>query len=329
MLKMGFQRDMDDILKEMTGPRQTLLFSATIPKWVKQAAKHHMVNPTNINATKLGQNTPQKIQHKAVCYKENQMVQIVKNVIDQETNGGRVIVFCETKTMVDDLARELGTNANPIHGDISQHRREHVMSGFKKGRFKILVATDVASRGLDIPEVELVLQTFFPRDVESYIHRSGRTGRAGKDGLSILLYTANDRPQLQQISQKIGKAVEPLYFQPPKNDETMETIKSWMRSRGKQRPDAIDIAKQMFEKYGYEGFAALIEKNFLRKNSTQFSFLNSEPGYKTIVVHNVRRNVLQIVGIVERILNYPAEKRMVAGRTEFFRNENGDISAVL
>jgi superfamily II DNA/RNA helicase len=101
-----------------------------------------------------------------------------------------------------------------LHGDISQSRREQILSDFRLGKFHILIATDLAARGLDIPNIRLVIQTEFPSDIEPYIHRAGRTGRAGKNGINILLYIHSKRPLLTTLSTKIGTIIEPIY--PPK-----------------------------------------------------------------------------------------------------------------
>jgi superfamily II DNA/RNA helicase len=97
--------------------------------------------------------------------------------------------------------------SEPLHGDIAQMRRESTMAAFKKGQFRVLVATDVAARGLDIPDVELVIQDFFPREAETYVHRSGRTGRAGKTGTCIIVHRTEDRPYLRNLAKKISKSL--------------------------------------------------------------------------------------------------------------------------
>jgi len=214
MLNMGFVEDMETILKEVPEKRQTLLFSATMPKQIRAIALKYMHEPENVRV-----NTPDMVvsKIKQVFYevREEDKLKALTRLLDVEAPS-LTLVFCHTKRDVDDVAgklQQMGYYAGAIHGDFTQSHRDEMMGKFKKGDIDILVATDVAARGLDINDVSHVINFSIPQDPDGYIHRIGRTGRAGKSGIAITFVTPREYRQLRLIEQtaktKISKAKLP------------------------------------------------------------------------------------------------------------------------
>ena len=202
MLNMGFIDDIEVILKNISDERQTLLFSATMPQPIISIAKRHMRNPEKIRI-----NTRDIIvsKTKQVFYevREEDKANALSRLIDVE-DPQLAIIFCRTKREVDNVSMKLqqtGYNAGALHGDFTQARRDNVMDKFKKGMLDILIATDVAARGLDIKNVTHVINYSIPQNPEGYIHRIGRTGRAGKSGMAITFVTPREYRHLRLIEK--------------------------------------------------------------------------------------------------------------------------------
>ncbi|UJR11701.1 hypothetical protein I4U23_015882 [Adineta vaga] len=208
MLDMGFQDDVDYIIRSI--PRsQMIVFSATIPLWLKKSVARYM-SPTNKSFINLigdeQEQTAMNVQH--LSYRSNDLSkrpEIVLRLLEEyskDIQQSQAIVFCQTKRECDQLARsnEMSSiSSDVLHGDLSQRRRELVLQNFRQGQIRVLITTDVAARGLDIPRVDLVILTSPPQDWESYVHRSGRTGRAGKQGTSICIYNTDQIKQLKLV----------------------------------------------------------------------------------------------------------------------------------
>ncbi len=207
MLDKGFEEEIRKIINcaKPLGQRQTLMFTATWPESVRALASTFMTSPIKIaigdNPTgDLRANTRivQKVEVVDPRGKEFRLLQLLKQYQSGEQRDDRVLVFCLYKkeaTRVEDFIRRKGIRVAGIHGDLSQEQRTRSLDAFKKGSTPVLVATDVAARGLDIPAVKLVINCTFPLTVEDYVHRIGRTGRAGKEGLAITLFTEHDKAQ--------------------------------------------------------------------------------------------------------------------------------------
>lgn len=195
MLDMGFEPQIRKIVKEIPNHRQTLMFTATWPKEVRKIAADLLVNPIQVN---IG-NIDELVANKAIT----QYIEMIKpldkqrrleQILRSQDAGSKVLIFCSTKRMCDQLARTLARQfvAAAIHGDKSQGDRDRVLNQFKTGRSPILVATDVAARGLDIKDIRVVINYDFPTGVEDYVHRIGRTGRAGATGVSYTFFSEHD-----------------------------------------------------------------------------------------------------------------------------------------
>ena len=213
MLSMGFQENIEEIFKKIYEQKgneervQVCLFSATIESWVKQVAGNIMkTKPTFIDLVKdLAGRTPKTVQHLAVnCLKSDRVTTIADLILCYGGKNKATIVFVNTKRECNDLmiSDKIKQEVQIIHGDINQKQREATIEGFKKGKFKCLIATDVASRGLDIPMVDLVIQSEPQKEVDTYIHRAGRTARAGRSGVCITLYTKVTEELIRRIENK-------------------------------------------------------------------------------------------------------------------------------
>jgi len=207
MLNMGFIEDIETILREVPRERQTMLFSATMPTEVLNIAKKYMDKPKHIRVDAAAMVVP-KIKQAFYEVREEDKIKALTRLVDVE-GPSLTLVFCRTKKEADDVSSKLiqmGYSAGAIHGDFTQSHRDEMMRKFKKGEIDILVATDVAARGLDIPDVSHVINYSIPQDPEGYIHRIGRTGRAGKSGIAITLVTPREYRHLRLI-EKAAKTV--------------------------------------------------------------------------------------------------------------------------
>jgi len=208
MLDMGFVEDIELILKEAPTPRQTVLFSATMPNAIKKLAGNYMLEPKSIAVSRDILTVP-KIEQLFYAVRKDNKLNVLCRILDIEKIG-LSIIFCRTKKGVDELAESLqarGYLAEGLHGDLSQAQRNRVMKKFREANIELLVATDVAARGLDIDNVSHVINYDIPQDPESYVHRIGRTGRAGKSGSAITLVTPWEFKQLKLIERVIKKRI--------------------------------------------------------------------------------------------------------------------------
>ncbi|KRL90270.1 DEAD/DEAH box helicase [Lactobacillus kalixensis] len=220
MLDMGFIQDIESILNYSKNREQTLLFSATMPKPILRIGEKFMHDP-EIVRIKAKELTADLIDQYFVRAKESEKFDIMCRLIDVQ-GPDLAVVFGRTKRRVDELTRGLqarGYNAAGIHGDLSQARRMSVLKRFREGKLDILVATDVAARGLDISGVTHVYNYDIPQDPDSYVHRIGRTGRAGQNGISVTFVTPNEIGYMRTIEQLTKKKMSPL--RPPTDDQAL------------------------------------------------------------------------------------------------------------
>ncbi|KAK7280044.1 hypothetical protein RJT34_25106 [Clitoria ternatea] len=224
MLRMGFVEDVELILGkvENVSKVQTLLFSATLPDWVKHIAakflKADKKTADLVGNTKMKAST--NVRHIVLPCASSARSQLIPDIIRCYSSGGRTIIFTETKESASQLA-EILPGARALHGDIQQVQREVTLSGFRSGKFMTLVATNVAARGLDINDVQLIIQCEPPRDVEAYIHRSGRTGRAGNTGVAVMLYDPK-RSNITKIERESGVKFE--HISAPQPDDIAKAV---------------------------------------------------------------------------------------------------------
>lgn len=298
MLDMGFADQVEEILsvaykKDSEDNPQTLLFSATCPHWVYNVAKKYMKS-TYEQVDLIGKKTQKTaitVEHLAIKCHWTQRAAVIGDVIRVYSGfQGRTIIFCETKKEAQELSQDtsIKQEAQSLHGDIPQKQREITLKGFRNGNFGVMVATNVAARGLDIPEVDLVIQSSPPKDVESYIHRSGRTGRAGRTGICICFYQHKEEYQLAQVEQKAGIKFKRIGV-PSATEIIKASSKDAVRLLDSVPPTAISHFKQSAEKLieekgAVEALAAALAHISGATSVDQRSLINSEAGFVTMIL---------------------------------------------
>uniref|UniRef100_A0A8D0W5Z9 Nucleolar RNA helicase 2 n=1 Tax=Sus scrofa TaxID=9823 RepID=A0A8D0W5Z9_PIG len=298
MLDMGFADQVEEILcvaykKDSEDNPQTLLFSATCPHWVYNVAKKYMKS-TYEQVDLIGKKTQKTaitVEHLAIKCHWTQRAAVIGDVIRVYSGyQGRTIIFCETKKEAQELSQNAAVrqDAQSLHGDIPQKQREITLKGFRNGDFGVLVATNVAARGLDIPEVDLVVQSCPPKDVESYIHRSGRTGRAGRTGICICFYQHKEEYQLTLVEQKAGIKFKRIGVPSP-TEIIKASSKDAIRLLDSVPPTAIGHFKQSAEKLieekgAVEALAAALAHISGATSVDQRSLINSDAGFVTMIL---------------------------------------------
>ena len=203
MLSMGFKDDIDSILEKTPDEKQMLLFSATMNKKILSITKKFMTNPEHIASEKINTSTKQ-VDHYYYMVQARDRYKALKRIADINPNIYGII-FCRTRRETKDIANKLmqdGYNADALHGDLTQAQRDEVMERFRKNRLQLLVATDVASRGIDVNNLSHIINYNFPDDPEIYVHRSGRTGRAGNKGISILIINTREMRKIKELEKQ-------------------------------------------------------------------------------------------------------------------------------
>ncbi|MCC6722593.1 MAG: DEAD/DEAH box helicase [Bacteroidia bacterium] len=209
MLNMGFIDDINLILSSCPPDRTTMLFSATMPREIQKIARKYMNEPIEISVGEKNVSSEQ-VEHHYYFIREKDRYLALKRIADFYP-GVYGIIFCKTKIDTQKVADKLiedGYNAEPLHGDLSQQQRDRVMDKFRNKNLNLLVATDVAARGIDVDSLTHVINYNLPDESETYTHRSGRTGRAGKTGISIVLVNSKEKPKIKTIENLIKKKFE-------------------------------------------------------------------------------------------------------------------------
>lgn len=249
MLNMGFREDIDTILGQVPEERQTILFSATMPREIMDLTSKYQREPFHIRAVHKELTVP-KIEQYYLEVRESAKPDVLSRLID--ANGIRLsLVFCNTKRRVDEVATHLqsrGYLAEALHGDMSQAQRDKVMIKFRRRAIEILIATDVAARGLDVDNVEAVFNYDIPKDDEYYVHRIGRTGRAGKTGIAYSFVTPRELYKLREIQRYTRSTIH--YLKPP-------TLMDVEERKINQLTEAI---RQTMEQGGLSKYTVYIEK---------------------------------------------------------------------
>ena len=210
MFSMGFKDDIDLILAQLPVPRQTVLFSATMPEEVEKLAKQYMEEPSRIHIGEEDSMTVDQVKQYYYELRPGQKTEALLRLLKVE-DPKSAIIFCNTKKRVSDLTEELkdqGIQAEGLHGDLKQVQRDLVMRRFRGREIKLLIATDVAARGLDISDVELIVHYDLPEDDELYVHRTGRTARAGKSGKSYVFVSPKELERLSKVASFTGANIE-------------------------------------------------------------------------------------------------------------------------
>jgi len=249
MLNMGFREDIDTILEDLTMDKQTLLFSATMPKGILEITNKYQKNPIHLQTAHKELTVP-LIDQFYIEVRESSKLELLTRLIDaNDINLG--LVFCNTKRKVDETTANLqtrGYSAESLHGDMKQSERDRVMAKFRKGTIQILVATDVAARGIDVNDIEAVFNYDIPNDEEYYVHRIGRTGRAGKKGISYSFIFGREIYKLRDIMRYTKSEI--IQIHPP----TVSDI------TGRKIESAFDKVKAVLQEGSYSKYNTYIEK---------------------------------------------------------------------
>ncbi|MDF2556888.1 MAG: box helicase [Bacillales bacterium] len=270
MLNMGFIEDIESILSQVPAEHQTLLFSATMPDPIRRIAARFMVDPQTVKV-KAKEMTGESISQFYVRVAEREKFDAFTRLLDIQ-QPELAIVFGRTKRRVDELIEALavrGYNADGIHGDLTQARRMQVLKKFKDGAVDILVATDVAARGLDISGVSHVYNFDIPQDPESYVHRIGRTGRAGKSGIAITFVTPREMAYLEIVEKTTNKKMERI--QPPTATDAVESQRRSAKEKliasvmADDLSSYMNLAQEILEEVSPEQLVAACLKQFIKE----------------------------------------------------------------
>ncbi len=254
MMNMGFQSEVDEILLSCNDEIRKMLFTATMPddvvKVILKYLKKDLIE-VRINAEEF---VNQKINHNYIVYKQSEKLDCLKAFLRQRYYQ-RGIVFCRTKVAAKRLAKQLAgflVSADAIHGNLNQEMRDKVMRGFKNGRINLLVATDIAARGLDVKDLDYVIHYHLPEKVEYYTHRSGRTARAGKSGDSICLVKKEELEDVKALEMELNIEFEELFVNIPKEEQT-KLIPIFMNMGYDQGFDKQHLEEFLIEEAGLDG----------------------------------------------------------------------------
>lgn len=284
MLNMGFLEDMETILSQLPKERQTLMFSATMPPAIAQIAKNFMTDPVTVRVVKKELTVPKVTQYYYEVKPKNK-VEVMCRLLD--LYGPKLsVVFCNTKRQVDELVQALqgrGYFAEGLHGDLKQVQRDRVMNSFRNGRTEILVATDVAARGIDVDDVEAVFNYDIPQDDEYYVHRIGRTGRAGREGKAFSLVVGREVYKLRDIQRYCKTKILPQAI-PSLNDITqikaekiLDQVEAVLSQGGLEKVTGILERKLMEEEYTSLDLAAALLKMAMGDDSEDIIDSFDEP----------------------------------------------------
>jgi superfamily II DNA/RNA helicase len=306
MLSVGFADAIETILQKTPDERQTLLFSATLNDDIRRISRKYLREPVIVDMVGEGKSqAAQSVEHLKVKVGRAR-TRVLADLLTVY-NPEKAIVFTRTKREADELANELihrGLEAEALHGDLAQSQRERALGSFRSGRAGVLVATDVAARGLDIPEVDLVVQYHLPQDHESYIHRSGRTGRAGRTGTAIVMYGDRDSREMRNLEYRTGVQFRERTLPTPKEVQAASAKASADIVRKVDSAVAVSFqaeAERLFSELGLEALTrALAKISGVTEPVKAASLLSGEEGLTTIILHAERLSVARAVAVIAR-----------------------------
>ena len=329
MLDMGFREDIEYILEDIPEDRQFLLFSATLPPEIMQLAKRYQNNPEIVKITKHELTTPD-VEQKYFEVKEDMKLELLSRLLDLN-NFDLSLVFCNTKRKVDKLVSHLqirGYLADGLHGDLTQNQRDRVMGKFKNGSLEILVATDVAARGIDVSGVEAVFNFDIPNDNEYYVHRIGRTGRAGKTGKAFSFVSGREIYQLRDIQRyaktKIDQAPIPSISDVAevKKDNFIEQLKERIKTENISKEIYI-IEKLIEEDYNSIDIAATLLKGIMQDSKykeEEFGDTEAHEGFVRFFMSVGRKHDMTVSVIINAIHEKTGLNGHQIGNIDIFDN---------
>jgi ATP-dependent RNA helicase DeaD len=288
MLDMGFQDDIETILSETNDRKRVWLFSATMPQEIRQISRKYMQTPAEVRVGHTA-GAAERIQHYVLPAKRRKWQSAMMRLLDfyPEFYG---IIFTRTKAEAQDLSNELlkaGHQADSLHGDMSQYLRDRVMQRFREKSLQVLVATDVAARGLDVNDLTHVINFGLPEDFDSYVHRAGRTARAGREGMAITLVEPSGKPMVKRLEKKLGVEI-PVYPMPSASEVLDQQAKGWlMRITSLELPAAAKevlkpiVAQTLQVEDAHELLLKVLHQQFQHLTSRESSGGFEAPGWGT------------------------------------------------
>ncbi|MFC4426070.1 DEAD/DEAH box RNA helicase [Deinococcus navajonensis] len=306
MLSVGFAEAIETILQKTPEGRQTLLFSATLNNDINRLSRKYLREPVIVDMVGEGKSqAAQTVEHLKVKVGRSR-TRVLADLLTIY-NPEKAIVFTRTKREADELANELihrGLEAEALHGDLAQSQRERALGAFRSGRVGVLVATDVAARGLDIPEVDLVVQYHLPQDPESYVHRSGRTGRAGRTGTAIIMYGDRENREVMGLERITGVRFTERPLPTPKEVQAASARSSADMVRKVDSGVAASFqaeAERLFSELGLEALTrALAKISGVTEPVKAASLLSGEEGQTTLILHGERMSIARTVALLAR-----------------------------
>ncbi|NLI66404.1 MAG: DEAD/DEAH box helicase [Tissierellia bacterium] len=274
MFDMGFRDDIEIVMKDLPEDRQTIFFSAAMAKEIVRFASRYQKNPEMVKVVHKALTVP-KVEQGYFELKEHMKTEILSRLLDIY-NPKLAIVFCNTKRKVDELVSQLqgrGYSADGLHGDLKQSQRDNVMGKFRNGTIDILVATDVAARGLDVDDIDLVINYDFPQDDEYYVHRIGRTARAGRTGVALSFVVGRDKNKLRDIQRYTNTKIPRKDLPTLKDIEELTSLNLLDRVKDVINNEELGRYSKMVDLLMEDGFtsfdiAAALLKFYMDKNST-------------------------------------------------------------
>ena len=275
MFDMGFRDDIEFVIKDLSDDRQTIFFSATMPKEIITFASRYQKSPEIIKVVHKTLTVP-KVEQGYFELKEHMKTEILSRILDIY-NPTLTLVFCNTKRKVDELVTQLqsrGYLADALHGDLKQSQRDNVMGKFRNNSIDILVATDVAARGLDVDDIDLVINYDFPQDEEYYVHRIGRTARAGREGKAFSFIVGRDKYKLKDIQRYTNTQITRKDLPTLKDIEELSSTNALDKIKEEINKDELGKYSKMVDLLIEEGFtsfdiAAALLKFYLKESSTE------------------------------------------------------------
>ncbi len=333
MLNMGFREDIETILEQLPEERQTMLFSATMPKPILEIAKRYLHEPEIVKVIQKELTVPkiEQYYYEVNPRKKNEVLSRLLDMYDPSLS----LVFCNTKRKVDELVADLkgrGYFAEGLHGDMKQSQRDRVMNGFRNGRTDILVATDVAARGIDVDDVEAVFNYDVPQDDEYYVHRIGRTGRAGREGRAFTLVVGKEIYKLKDIQRYCKTKIrrQPI---PSVNDVAAIKVEKLLEQAGELiATDGLGRMMDLLEEYldgsdysATEMAAALLAMQ-LGETSTQtlpkeeFGDTGAEPGMVRMFMNIGKKDRVRIGDILGAVAGESGMEGALVGTIDMYDN---------
>ncbi len=296
MLSMGFEEDVETLLAATAKERQTLLFSATLPNWAKKLASDHLIDPIHINLIRQEEVTYEEIAIEAPL---KNRAGILSDILHAH-KGEKAIIFTHTKAETDELAKQLtvsGHSAEAINGDLNQVQRERVIAKFRTGQVGVLIGTNVAARGLDIPEVDLVIHYRIPSESEAYQHRSGRTGRAGRKGTVVLLYGPKEIRELVMLERTVARKFKRSNAPTAQEVQDVKLTNLLSNAKAQSKENKVfwqSTADELISKGDSDTLAGLLAM-LLGGAPVARSLLTGEEGWVTLRLEGNLQNVAQVV----------------------------------